>query len=200
MARQSTIYLFNCWFLDVGHNHTVNFNNVTNQFNFFMNYLQFKIDNCTYLRKERTLKVPKYIDELALCNYCAFQNSVDGKMEYFFILNKTYLSENVTELTLKLDVIQTYWFEMNFTKIKSHIDRQHLWRWNQDGTVADYNMLENEDFEIGEYILQNRTALYDYENKGGYIVTSSDKLSINIVVVVEVVEVLQTNQIYIKIN
>lgn len=178
MARQSTIYLFNCWFLDVGHNHTVNFNNVTNQFNFFMNYLKFKIDNCTYLRKERTLKVPKYIDELALCNYCAFQNSVDGKMEYFFILNKTYLSENVTELTLKLDVIQTYWFEMNFTKIKSHIDRQHLWRWNQDGTVADFNMLEAEDFEIGEYILQNRTSLYDYENKGGYIVTSSDKLSI----------------------
>lgn len=177
MARQSTIYLFNCWFLDVGHNHTVNFNNETNQFNFFMNYLKFKIDNCTYLRKERTLKVPKYIDELNLCNYCAFQNSVDGKMEYFFILNKTYLSENVTELTLKLDVIQTYWFQMNFTKIKSHIDRQHLWRWNADGTVADYNMLENEDFEIGEYILQNRTALYDYENKGGYIVTSSDKLS-----------------------
>lgn len=177
MARQSTIYLFNCWFLDVGHNHTVNFNNTTNQFNFFMNYLKYKIDNCTYLRKERTLKVPKYIDELNLCNYCAFQNSVDGKMEYFFILNKTYLSENVTELTLKLDVIQTYWFEMNFTKIKSHIDRQHLWRWNQDGTVADYNMLENEDFEIGEYILQNRTPVYDYENKGGYIVTSSDKLS-----------------------
>ena len=107
MARQSTIYLFNCWFLDVGHNHTVNFNNETNQFNFFMNYLQFQIDNCTYLRKERTLKVPKYIDELALCNYCAFRNSVDGKMEYFFILNQTYLSENVTELTLKLDVIQT---------------------------------------------------------------------------------------------
>ena len=80
MARQSTIYLFNCWFLDVGHNHTVNFNNETNQLNFFMNYLQFRIDNCTYLRKERTLKVPKYIDELALCNYCAFQNSVDGKM------------------------------------------------------------------------------------------------------------------------
>ena len=178
MARQSTIYLFNCWFLDVGHNHTVNFNNATNQFNFFMNYLKFKIDNCTYLRKERTLKVPKYIDEIALCNYCAFQNSVDGKMEYFFILNKNYLSENVTEITLKLDVIQTYWFEMNFTNIKSHIDRQHLWRWNQDGTVADYNMLEPEDFEIGEYILQNRTPLYDYDNKGGYIVTSSDKLSI----------------------
>ena len=137
MARHSTIYLLNCWFLDVGHNHTVNFNNATNQFNFFMNYLKFKIDNCTYLRKERTLKVPKYIDEIALCNYCAFQNSVDGKMEYFFILNKNYLSENVTEITLKLDVIQTYWFEMNFTKIKSHIDRQHLWRWNQDGTVAD---------------------------------------------------------------
>ena len=38
-------------------------------------------------------------------------------------------------------------------------------------------MLENEDFEIGEYILQNRVPLYDYENKGGYIVTSSDKLS-----------------------
>ena len=31
MARQSTIYLFNCWFLDVNHNHTVNFDNETNQ-------------------------------------------------------------------------------------------------------------------------------------------------------------------------
>ena len=76
--------------------------------------MKFKIDNCTYLRKERTLKVPKYIDELALCNYCAFQNSVDGKMEYFFILNKEY----VTEIDVYASYYMCYRMLVNIGELK----------------------------------------------------------------------------------
>lgn len=176
MARQSTIYLFNCYFLDVNHNHTVNFNNINSQYNFFMNHLQYTIEECTYLRKERVLKVGKYIDDLQWCNYCAFKNGSTGKMEYYFITSKSYVSENLTDLTIKLDVIQTYLFDMNLSR-ESLVDRSHLWRWTQDGKVASYNMQQVEDIEVGEYQIHSRETIYNYANNGGYIVTSTTKLS-----------------------
>ena len=38
-------------------------------------------------------------------------------------------------------------------------------------------MLEDEGLEIGEYEVRNRYTVFDYSNKGSFIVTSSSPLS-----------------------
>lgn len=174
MPRISQVYLCSVPELDVNYNHTVNFKNKTNQFNWFYERVQQTISDCSYLRKERSLIVPYYIDDIINCNYCIFNNQ--GKLEYFFIINKEYKNDGATVLYIKLDVFQTYYFDLDFYSNKSLVERQHCNRYDAEGKINTYNMLENENLEVGELIVKNITTLYDYSNKGMYIVSASDRL------------------------
>lgn len=175
--RNSKIMLLNCYMLDSNYNHTVNFSNKENQINWFIDKKVFTIDNCSYLRKENGIKVPYYIADLEYCNYALTYNIKDNRYYYYFIMDKIYVNDNVTLLQLKLDVIQTYFFDMNFNKNLSFIDRQHVNRWTDDGLPRTYHLTTVENLEVGEYVQSSITTLYNYESKGGYIVTSSDKLT-----------------------
>lgn len=174
MPRLSNVFFCSIPELDINYNHTVNFKNATNQVNWFMSKAKYSMTDCTYLRKERTLTIDKYIDDCMSYNYCMWNN---GKMwEYFFIINKEYITENSTKLTLKLDVLQTYYFKINFDKIESYVEREHCYRFDNNGDVQLDNLLESEDLEVGELKVQNITNAYDYTNKGCYFLTSSTRL------------------------
>lgn len=174
--RNSTIYLINCPLLDVNYNNTVNFSSKENQINWFVGKTVYKIDNCSYLRKEQGVNISLPFEQLELCNYALLINE-DGKVYYYFIIDKIYKNDNMTFLPLKLDVFQTYYFDINFTKFQSLIERQHVDRWGNNGLPLTNNLLTPENLEVGEYVLKNIQTLYDYSGKGGYIVTSSDKLT-----------------------
>ena len=174
MPRLSNVFFCSIPELDINYNHTVNFKNATNQINWFMSKAKYSMSDCTYLRKERTLTIDKYIDDCMNYNYCMWNN---GKMwEYFFIINKEYITENSTKLTLKLDVLQTYYFKIKFDKIESFVEREHCYRFDNNGNVQLDNLLESEDLEVGELKVQNITNAYDYTNKGCYFLTSSTRL------------------------
>ena len=174
MPRLSIVFFCSIPELDINYNHTVNFKNATNQVNWFMSKAKYSMTDCTYLRKERTLTIDKYIDDCMNYNYCMWNN---GKMwEYFFIINKEYITENSTKLTLKLDVLQTYYFKIKFDKIESFVEREHCYRFDNNGNVQLDNLLESEDLEVGELKVQNITNAYDYTNKGCYFLTSSTRL------------------------
>lgn len=174
MPRISQVYLCSVPELDINYNHTVNFKNRTNQFNWFYERVKHTIPDCSYLRKERAITVPFYIDDIMNCNYCIFNN--EGKIEYFFIYQKEYKNDGATTLYIKLDVLQTYWFDLDFRTNKSLVERQHCNRYDAEGKVNTFNMLENENLEVGELIVKNIHTLYDYSNKGIYIVSASDRL------------------------
>lgn len=174
MPRISNVFFCSIPELDINYNHTVNFKNATNQVNWFMSKAKYSMTDCTYLRKERTLTIDKYIDDCMNYNYCMWNNG--KRWEYFFIINKEYVTENSTKLTLKLDVLQTYYFNIKFDKIESFVEREHCYRFDNNGNVQLDNLLESEDLEVGELKVQNITNAYDYSNKGCYFLTSSTRL------------------------
>ena len=174
MPRISNVFYCSVPELDINYNNTVNFKNSTNQINWFMSKAKYSMTDCTYLRKERSLTIDKYIDDCMDYNYCMWNNG--KRWEYFFIINKEYVTENSTKLTLKLDVLQTYYFDINFTKMESYIEREHAHRFDNNGDVQLDNLLEPEDLEVGELKVQSITNAYDYTNKGCYFLTSSTRL------------------------
>lgn len=174
----NTIYLMNCFMLDVNHEHTVDFNSRENQLNWFMDKCLYYIPDCKFLKREKAVIVPLYINDskFIYCNYAMFRND-EGREEYYFIINKEYKSAESTKLYLKLDVFQTYLFDINFSMYTSLIDRAHFQRWNNKGLPNTSVMLEEEGLECGEYIIQNKSTIYDYNAKGSYIVATSTYLS-----------------------
>lgn len=174
MPRISNVFYCSIPELDINYNNTVNFRNSTNQINWFMSKAKYSMTDCTYLRKERSLTIDKYIDDCMDYNYCMWNNG--KRWEYFFIINKEYVTENSTKLTLKLDVLQTYYFDINFSRMESYIEREHAYRFDNNGDVQLDNLLEPEDLEVGELKVQNITNAYDYTNKGCYFLTSSTRL------------------------
>ena len=174
MPRISNVFYCSIPELDINYNNTVNFKNSTNQINWFMSKAKYSMTDCTYLRKERSLTIDKYIDDCMDYNYCMWNNG--KRWEYFFIINKEYVTENSTKLTLKLDVLQTYYFDINFSRMESYIEREHAYRFDNNGDVQLDNLLELEDLEVGELKVQNITNAYDYTNKGCYFLTSSTRL------------------------
>ena len=174
MPRISNVFYCSIPELDVNYNNTVNFKNSTNQINWFMSKAKYSMTDCTYLRKERSLTIDKYIDDCMGYNYCMWNNG--KRWEYFFIINKEYVTENSTKLTLKLDVLQTYYFDINFSRMESYIEREHAFRFDNNGDVQLDNLLEPEDLEVGELKVQSITNAYDYTNKGCYFLTSSTRL------------------------
>ena len=174
MPRISNVFYCSIPELDVNYNNTVNFKNSTNQINWFMSKAKYSMTDCTYLRKERSLTIDKYIDDCMDYNYCMWNNG--KRWEYFFIINKEYVTENSTKITLKLDVLQTYYFDINFSRMESYIEREHAYRFDNNGDVQLDNLLEAEDLEVGELKVQSITNAYDYTNKGCYFLTSSTRL------------------------
>ena len=174
MPRISNVFYCSIPELDINYNNTVNFKNSTNQINWFMSKAKYSMTDCTYLRKERSLTIDKYIDDCMDYNYCMWNNG--KRWEYFFIINKEYVTENSTKLTLKVDVLQTYYFDINFSRMESFIEREHANRFDNNGDVQLDNLLEPEDLEVGELKVQSITNAYDYTNKGCYFLTSSTRL------------------------
>lgn len=173
-----TYHLCNCYELDINHNHTVDFNSLENQISWFMRRKLITIEETQFHRKDNSISVPRHIDKLKFINYALTKNSEDGKVYFYFVYDKIYINDNATKLILKLDVIQTYLFDVRWSEFSSLIDRTHINRFNSKGLPNVYYLTTPENLEVGEYVESYRKTLYNYSvAKGGYIVTSSDKLT-----------------------
>ena len=173
------VYLCNCYMLDINHEHTVNFNDRQSQLQWFNSKCLYYMKECKHLKKGQSIIVPVnyYDNKLLYCNYCYFVND-ENRIEYYFIIEREYVNEYNTKLYLKLDVFQTYYFDLSFSKFDSLIDRAHLPRWDSITNLPNTHlMLEDEGLEVGEYELRTRNTLFDYSNCGSFIVTSSSPLS-----------------------
>lgn len=175
--RDSIYYLLNCSDLDINHNHTPDFTTRQSQLNWFMQHKLFTIENVQFHRKDNSIKIGMHIHDLEYVNYVMVKNEGDSRYYFYFVYDRLYISETVTFLYLKLDVIQTYLFDIQFGRMSSFIDRSHVDRFGTDGYPLINNLIVPEDVEVGEYVEFSRKTIYDYAKQGGYIVTSSDKLT-----------------------
>lgn len=85
------------------------------------------------------------IDSLYGANYLMFQNAqYNSKWFYAFITKLEYVQKNSTKVHFKLDVFQTWKFEMNFKS--SFVIREHCKLWNSDGSPVLNTVDEGLDY------------------------------------------------------
>ena len=157
LEPQSNITLVNVpW--DNNYQNVRNFNDIGAQGAFFSNlFPRINFEEYTYLRKGSSIRVGAGVDEIREYNYLYYNNG-DGKTYYCFIEDYNYISENVTELIIKIDVYQTYMFE--YTILKSFVEREHV---TLSSDVAG-NYTFPEELETGEYISREFTNVAETQN------------------------------------
>lgn len=124
--------------------YTTKFASESAQITYFNSKVKFNVDDCMYLRKEQVIRVPYVADDLLDCNYIAFQNVGYGrKWFYAFITNVEYVNDSVSNISYKLDVMQTWQFDYEVKP--SFVEREHP----SIDTIGSNTIPEN--LETGEY-------------------------------------------------
>lgn len=132
--------------LDNTYEHTIFFNNSTEQQNYFSGLTKHNLTQQTYQRVQRNvIRVGRNADSCYDCNYLMFQNTNYGnKWFYAFIKSVEYVNNALCEITFEIDVIQTWLF--NFEIKQCFVEREHSLTDNVgDNIVA-------ESVEIGDVI------------------------------------------------
>lgn len=126
--------------------HQIDFDSKESQFSYFSSKAKHTFDKCKYQARTASLRVKGYVDTLQNCNYGYYTNTYNGtsKTFYFWIVAKNFLSRETTELTIQIDVFQTWQFDFNFAPCM--IEREHV---DVDG-YGWYTIPE--DFELGDYM------------------------------------------------
>lgn len=133
--------------LDPRYEHTIGWASFSDQASYFnMKGLALNggitFTDFSWLRKSRSIKVPMNFDEVGEgYNYCSVNN--DGKNYYYFILDRRYSRNGLTELIVELDVMQTYMFDWDIPAC--FVEREHV----SDDGLGKHLILEG--LEVGEY-------------------------------------------------
>lgn len=144
ITPQSDVYLLKCP-LEISDINQLTFANATVQYNYFNSLPKLAVTNFTYQRKDGTIRYGANFDSLLDYNYVMYRNDAySNKWFYAFITGMEYLNDNVTAISIKTDVWQTYQFELTFKPVL--IDREHT---NNDTVGA--NTLP-EGLELGEMV------------------------------------------------
>lgn len=142
--------------LEISDINQLTFANATAQYNYFFNLSKLTFDKFTYQRKDNTIKVPALVDDLYEYNYVMYRNTNhSSKWFYAFITSIDYVSDQVTSLSIKTDVWQTWQFDLTYKAV--FVEREHT----NDDTIG-FNT-EPEDVERGEYVV-NKVQDPEYPN------------------------------------
>lgn len=115
-------------------------------------------DSYTYVRMNNAIRVPFNAESLYTYNYVMYKNNNYGsKWFYAFIVAVNYVNENMTELVLELDVMQTWYFDYNLKQC--FVEREHV---NDDTVGLHINPEPNMDLE---YIYDNYSEeIFDFSS------------------------------------
>lgn len=114
--------------------------------------VRYELTKQMYQRSgDNTFKVNIPADCLYDCNYCRYQNqSFSDKWFYAFVTQPKYINNHVSEVTITIDVMQTWFYYC--TILPSFIDREHT------ATDVPGDNIVPETIEIGdEYKMQSRS-------------------------------------------
>lgn len=142
-APQSTIYVCSGVRLDNRYEHSIYFENATAQQEYFAGKVVQTFPAYSYLRKSWPLQVQATMEEAKSWSYLFFRNGT-GKYYYYFINQVEYKNDNMVELTLELDVLQTYLEEIRTGLLPCFVERQHTETDNPGEHTVD------EGLDIGE--------------------------------------------------
>lgn len=132
----------------------------------------------TILQLETNAKIDDFTSNITLnygmnsnirkCDYL-FAQGIDGKYFFFFIDNIEKVTTSTVKLYLTLDVWQTYHLDIQLKP--SYVIRQHVPRWNADGTPT--KEIVSEPIGLGTYVISGQPQAKYKTNEGCYIYYSS---------------------------
>lgn len=147
--------LHNCP-LDTTYEHTIFFNTVAEQTAYFMGLTKHNMTNQSYQRvKKNTMRIAVSAENLYDCNYIMFQNASFGsKWFYAYIESVEYINNITSEITYKIDVMQTWFFDYSLDMC--YVEREH------STTDVIGENIQPEPVSLGEYKIKNYQQLTDY--------------------------------------
>lgn len=143
ITPQTEVRLLKCP-IESDNRNQLTFSNETSQYNYFNSLPKLVVDNFTYQRKDSIIRYPAHIDSILEYNYVMYQNEAyTNKWFYAFITNMEYVNDNMTYITIKTDVFQTWQFNIQWKK--SFVEREHV----NDDTIGKHTLPEG--LETGEF-------------------------------------------------
>lgn len=145
MANMTKVYLLSVN-LDKDYSHTLYFDNVADQTDFFEQHAHKEYTDFSYQRKEGIIRIPDHIDNLLFlgCNYVMYQNETfPDKWFYAFIESMEYINDGRTDVKIRTDCIQTWMFDI--TVKSSFVEREHA----ASDEIGEHTCPEG--LELGEY-------------------------------------------------
>ena len=111
--------------IESDYRHTLYFDSVSAQNNYFFSKAFKQFHNVSYQRERRnviTLEIPA--TQVYACNYLMFKNTSYGEKWFFAFVNSVeYVNDNVTDIYYELDMMQTWMFE--YTLMQCMVEREH---------------------------------------------------------------------------
>lgn len=150
-APQSVVNICSGVRINSRYEHSIYFASASAQQEYFAGKVVKTLSAYSYLRKTWPLKVEATMEQAKTWNYLFFRNSASGKIYYYFINSIEYVNDNMVELGLELDVIQTYLFD--FELLPSFVERQHT----TTDVIGQHTV--DEGLELGELYDNSRTEI-----------------------------------------
>lgn len=136
---------------DMGYRHTKLYATKAEQFTDISGKSVFTVDNCSYFRDSKRIRVTIPMSIAYTVNYLVYKNTnFENKYFYAFVTSCNYVNNEVCEFTFEIDVIQTWMFDYEIRP--SFVVRQHI---ANDAIGAS---LTEESFEIGDPIVAKSFA------------------------------------------
>jgi hypothetical protein len=151
--------------------HQLDFPTQLDQSNYFSSKVLKSVTDCSYQPRTSVIKVSGYIDDewLQNVNYGYYINQYQGAEQkfFFFIAQKNYNAKGVTELSIVIDVFQTWMFYTQFKPCM--VERKHV----ENDTIGLNTYPEA--FEMGDYISHNRTEITEMKGDMLYCIALTPK-------------------------
>lgn len=153
------------------------FDNVLQQTTYFQNRSTVHtMSQAKFIRQNNTtiVKADKNIDDMLRCGYVMFQNEKYGsKWFYGFVTKVEYDNPNHTVCEIKLDVFQTWYFDVTFKG--SFVEREHRKLWSSSGQPQTETVDENLDYGV-EYDIVGMDHLQKLPDIGFAIIITTQAI------------------------
>lgn len=151
ITPQSDVYLLKVP-LEINDINQLTFSDATAQYNYFHSLPHLSVHDFTYQRKDNTIRYGANYDSLIEYNYVMYRNDAySSKWFYAFIDGMEYLNDNVTAISIKTDVWQTWQFDLTYKR--TFVEREHV---SNDGVGV--NTID-EGLELGDYMINSSQTI-----------------------------------------
>ena len=144
--------------LEISDINQLTFSNATAQYNYFNSLPKIGVNDYSYQRKDGTIRYGGKFDDIIGYNYVMYRNDAySNKWFYAYITGMEYLNDNVTAVSIKTDVYQTWMFDLEYKDV--FVEREHV----NDDTYGKHTIPES--LETGPYIRGSEGLDYDFNGE-----------------------------------